>query len=1052
MATTKNHPFPSYQIIIAFAILIIAGLAVLPLLPVQLNPNYSLPSVQVRFSWRNASPKAVEQEVTSVLEGSLNTIKGIENINSVSSNGSGRITLYFKDDTDMEVARFEVSSVVRNIYPSLPARVSYPSINLRGQDIRQSPVLTYALLSTLPPAAIKQLAEEEIVSTLSEIKGIHEIRIYGATPYRWHTRYDPGKMKKLGIELGDIQQAIGYTQTRLPLGRGNIHGEVKGMVLESPQSDTINWPVLPVKMTNNRVIRLGDFAQTSFEPSPPSSYYRINGRNTINMAIYFDQGENQMKLAGKVKQNLHDIENRLSGKLALVLKKDASRFIRDEVRKIISRSLLTLGILLLFVFLISLNLRYLMLIFISLAANITIAFFLYYLLGIELHLYSFAGITVSLGLLIDNSIVMIDHINHKQNRKVFLAIFASTLTTIGALSIIFFLDEKARLNLADFAMVLIINLSVSLFIGLFFIPALMTYIKPGRSKKSRKRGLKKKRRLVRINGLNQRIAGFLIKRKRIALTLVILGFGLPVFLLPPEIQTKDPNFWEKLYNNTFGSQLYNEKIRKVIDPALGGTLRLFSRKVDQSRFFTRRERTSIHVGAQMPQGATLQQMNQVFLKLEHYLKQFSEIDQFETFIYSHENARMNITFREEHEFSAFPFYLKDLLVSKAISLGSADWQVYGKGDGFNNSMRERTGRYKFDLYGYNYDDLVRYAKSLREDLLVNPRVQEVYIQGKKTWHRENLSRFVIREDKQKLFLQNNSMHGLYREVKNMSGNEENAGRISSQDNSHAMVLTSAFSPSFNIWNLNNTMYYNGQGQQKLETIGKIDKEKVPAEIHKFNQQYYLMVEYDFIGPYQLGHMHQDEVMEDFSGKLPVGYSVSQQRYSRREGNENKKYWLIGFIILIVYFTCAVLLESLLQPLAVIFMVPVTFTGVFLTFYLFDFNFDEGGYASFVLLCGLTVNAALYIINDLNNIRNNPVIRTGQPKYQLKTYLKAFNSKIVPAFLAILSTVLGMIPFLAAGQNESFWFPLAAGTSGGLLFSLVGIYFVLPLFFVKRRVN
>ena len=814
MTIQKNHPFPSYQIIIVFAILIIAGLAVLPLLPVQLNPNYSLPSVNVRFSWRNASPKAVEQEVTSVLEGSLNTIKGIENINSVSSNGGGRITLYFNENTDMEVARFEVSSVIRNIYPSLPARVSYPSAALRGQDTRQSPVLTYALLSSLPPAEIKQVAEEEIVSSLSEISGIHEIRVYGATPYRWHTRYKPDKMKKLGIELGDIRQAIGYTQTRLPLGRGNIHGEVKGMVLESPRADTINWPMLPVKMTGNRMIRLGDFARTTFEPSPPSSFYRINGRNTINMAIYFDPGENQMKLAAKVKQNLRDIENRLSGRLSLVLKKDASRFIRDEVRKIISRSLLTLGILLLFVFLISLNFPYLMLIFISLAANIAIAFFLYYLLGIELHLYSFAGITVSLGLLIDNSIVMIDHIKHKQNRKVFLAIFASTLTTIGALSIIFFLDEKARLNLADFAMVVIINLSVSLFIGLFFIPALMTYIKPSRNKKSIARGLKKKRRLVRINGINERVARFLVRQKRVALTLVILGFGLPVFMLPQEIQTQDPGFWEKLYNNTLGSPFYNEKIRKITDPALGGSLRLFSRKVDHSRFFTRRERTSIYVGAQMPQGATLEQMNQVFLKLEHYLKQFSEIDQFETFVYSHENARMNITFQKEHELTAFPFYLKDLLISRAISLGSADWQVYGKGDGFNNSMRERTGRYKFDLYGYNYDDLLHYAETLRKELLVNPRVQQVYIQGKKTWHRDNLSQFVIREDKEKLFLQNNSMGGLYREVKNMSGNEENAGMVSFHDNSYAMLLTSASSPDFNIWNLNNTMYYNGQRQQK----------------------------------------------------------------------------------------------------------------------------------------------------------------------------------------------------------------------------------------------
>ena len=127
------------------------------------------------------------------------------------------------------------------------------------------------------------------------------------------------------------------------------------------------------------------------------------------------------------------------------------------------------------------------------------------------------------------------------------------------------------------------------------------------------------------------------------------------------------------------------------------------------------------------------------------------------------------------------------------------------------------------------------------------------------------------------------------------------------------------------------------------------------------------------------------------------------------------------------------------------MIPVSFIGVFLTFYLFDFNFDQGGFASFILLSGIVVNAGLYIINDYNNFRRKHNNATG-----LKLYMKAFNHKIVPIFLTIISTVLGLVPFVWSGQKEVFWFAFAAGAMGGLIFSVVAILIYLPLFLRLKR--
>ncbi|MDE6451638.1 MAG: efflux RND transporter permease subunit [Odoribacter sp.] len=123
--------------------------------------------------------------------------------------------------------------------------------------------------------------------------------------------------------------------------------------------------------------------------------------------------------------------------------------------------------------------------------------------------------------------------------------------------------------------------------------------------------------------------------------------------------------------------------------------------------------------------------------------------------------------------------------------------------------------------------------------------------------------------------------------------------------------------------------------------------------------------------------------------------------------------------------------------------PISFIGCFLGFYFFGLNFNEGGLAAFIMMCGLSVNAILYIINDYN-IR----IKAGAVP-GLHTYLKAWNAKIIPILLTIVSTILGFIPFLI-GEVSDFWFSLAIGTISGLGFSLCVLLIVLPVMFKEKK--
>ncbi|MEA3317554.1 MAG: efflux RND transporter permease subunit, partial [Bacteroidota bacterium] len=149
------------------------------------------------------------------------------------------------------------------------------------------------------------------------------------------------------------------------------------------------------------------------------------------------------------------------------------------------------------------------------------------------------------------------------------------------------------------------------------------------------------------------------------------------------------------------------------------------------------------------------------------------------------------------------------------------------------------------------------------------------------------------------------------------------------------------------------------------------------------------------------------------------------------------------VLVIIFFICSILFESLKQAFVILAIIPISFVGAFLTFYLFNINFDQGGYASFILLAGITVNASIYIVNEYNNLlqkKKLPIINI---------YIKAFNNKIIPIFLTIISTILGLMPFLFGG-NQFFWTAFAAGSIGGLVFTFLGIFIFLHVFFLKRQ--
>ena len=918
MSNPRN--LSSFTLIVTFVCLSLIGVVLVPLLPVKLAPSRSLPGLTVSFSMPGNSSRVIEAEVTSKLEAMMARVKGIRKVNSTSDNGSGSISLELDKHADIDVTRFEVSTIIRQTWPQLPEGVSYPQISTRRSDDKASrPFITYTLNAPANPILIQQYAEENIKPVLGQLKGIYKVELNGATPMEWQLEYDSDQLSRLGITLQAVQRAINRHYEKEFLGICSIEKGAEGrewirLVRTSTEKEMEFEPgAIQLQAEDGTMVTLDKLIKVRHVEERPQSYYRINGLNSVYLYITAEETANQLNLSGEVKHLMGELQQKMPPGYEVHISYDATEYIQKELDKIYFRTGLTVLILLLFVALITRNLRYLFLIVTSLAVNISVAVILYYAFGLEMQLYSLAGITISLNLVIDNTIVMTDHILHRRNLKAFVSVLAATLTTIGALVIIFFLDEKIRLNLQDFAAVVIINLAVSLFVALFFVPSMIDKI--GLEKKKRRKRRRfllrptfMKRLTVYFTRFYQGVIYYLCRFRVIACLLLLLGFGLPVFMLPEKMEGEGK--WVEYYNKVFDNPTFKDKVKPVINKALGGSLRLFAEKVYEGTYFNRDEgEVVLSVYATLPNGSTLEQMNVLIKRMETYLSDFKEIRQFQTYIYNARQANIQIYFTKENQRSGFPYTLKANIISKALTLGGGSWSVYGLQDqGFSNDVRESAGSFRVKLYGYNYDELSYWTEQLKEKLLLHRRIKEVTVNSEFSWWKDDYSEFYLDLDRLRMAKEHITATQLFAALRPVFGRDIYCGNVLFDSQTEQLKLSSVQGQRYDVWGLVNIPFFIDGRSYKLADFATVRKGQSPQKVAKENQQYRLCLQYEYIGSSEQGKKLLKKDLEEFNKILPMGYTAeNEQDYWSWNKKDNKQYALLLIVIAIIFFTTAICL-------------------------------------------------------------------------------------------------------------------------------------------------
>lgn len=1003
----------NFSILLIMCILMVIGVALTPRLDISNEPRPEQgKTLTISYGWQNASAKVIEQNVTSRIEAAVSVVKGVKKVSSVSQFGYGRITIEMKPQANVSMAKFEIASILRQMRPKLPERMSFPMVSggevdaSRADDNEVKLILTYQLNADMPEEQIKQLTEKETKRYIEKIEGVNNVQVSGTKSHYMEISYNADELGIYGLSNQNIVEALkNFT------GREDVIGEVTTengrvtipLVLTS-KGNGKTFEQMPLSSVDGKIIYLNNLTSCNIREKQPDSYYRVNGMNSVYINVYADKDASIVGVSGKVKDALEKAKNSFIAEHSSITY-DRAETQMKEFRTLLFRSSLTLIILLLFVWLASgRKWIYTGIITIALLANILIAVVLYWLLDIRLHPMSMAGITVSLGIIIDSTIVMVDHYSYYRNRKAFIGILAAMLTTIGSLIIVFWLPDFLRHDLKDFSVVVMINLAIAIIVAFFFAPALIEKFKFASRRSITKRTLR-----IRF----------------------IVAFSRYYRLYVKWCQHRYGR-WAFLF---------------VFALLFAGSLYLFIDCLDSNTYRPEKPRTMLHIRGQMPIGGSVQELNEKIRNVEAFLTQYKKnIKRFETSVFGY-GGSIDVDFTDEALKTSFPYVLENKVIGKLVSIGGADWATYGVSErGFSNSLQLQYRYNSIQLIGYDYDRLYSFAEEMVRELRQNNRVVDLIIQTPGQENQQN--ELYMEYDRRALTLSNQQPQDIYYTLGNLLEDGSADDIEISDDRKMPVVVRPSTKETFDTWKLRNS-YIAVKGMDiRPSSFMDINQREAKNVIPRENQEYILNVAFNVLGSYTYTARLMDRMIEKYNHYFPVGFRCQNQTYDYYE-DEGTQYWLIGIVAVIIFFIIAILYESLMQALAIVLLIPVSFIGLFLTYYITGVPFGTGGYAAMVLLSGLTVNAGIYIICQNNNQRKMILIPSDwDTKKRImmgsRRYVTAFNHKITPIFLTILSTILGMLPFLIDGPDEQpFWYSLAIGTIGGLLFSIIPIILFLP---------
>ena len=465
-------------------------------LGVREYPSVDNPIISVSCSYPGANADVIENQITEPLEQNINGIPGIRSLSSVSSQGSSRITVEFELSVDLETAANDVRDKVSRAQRYLPRDCDPPTVSKADADA--TPILMVAIGSDKRSLLeISEIADLTVKEQLQTIPDVSSVEIWGEKKYSMRMWLDPIKMSGYGITPMDVKNAVDRENVELPSGSiegDNMELSIRTLGLMHTAEEFNN---LIIKEDNNRIIRFSDIGRAELEARDLKSYMKMNGVPMIGVVVIPQPGANHIDIADEVYKRMETMKKDLPEDVTYQYSFDNTKFIRASINEVKSTVYEAFVLVIIIIFLFLRDWRVTLVPCIVIPVSLIGAFFVMYLAGFSINVLSMLAIVLSVGLVVDDAIVMTENIYIRIERgmspkeagiegskEIFFAVLSTTITLVAVFFPIVFIEGTTGRLFREFSIVVSGSVIISSFAALTFTPMLATKLLVRRKEKN----------------------------------------------------------------------------------------------------------------------------------------------------------------------------------------------------------------------------------------------------------------------------------------------------------------------------------------------------------------------------------------------------------------------------------------------------------------------------------------------------------------------------------------------------------------------------------------
>lgn len=992
-------------------IVVLLGAVSLSRVRIDLLPDIEMPTLSVRASYEGASPEVMEQRITEILEEVIATAPGVEEMSSSSSEGFTEVSVTFAWGTDIDTASLDVQGRIDDEINEMPDGITRPRV--RKFDVANFPVVLLGVLGDLDPVELTTLIEDQLRYRFGRVPGVAQVDLWGGFMREIRIALDPAKLNALEVPLNEILDAVRSANLDLPAGK--IEEGRYEVTLRAPAQyqdlDQIRQTVVAVR--NGAPVTIGQIGDVLDTFEKESEIERINGKRGIRVAIRKQAGANTVEVSNAVLEEVRAV-NEAFPQIEVVPVINQGNFIERSIDNV-ARSVLYGGGLAVFVLLFFLrNLRSTIVISLAIPISIIATFSLIFFGGLTLNLMTLGGLALGVGMMVDNSIVVLENIFRRRDElhegkveaairgagEVAPAIIASTITTLVIFLPLIFVQGVSGILFQELAYVIVFSLICSLLVSLSLVPMLSSKLVES-PEELHKKHESQPNWIGRVADASEGALRALDRAYGDLLRMVLVRRGLAV-----------------LFALT----------------ALGASLFLFP--LIGTEFMPASDEGEVRISGEMEVGMKLDIVDEQTRKMEAIV--FPAVpESVATSSSSEVGGESGI------RLSLVP--AKDRTRSNTEIADDLRKKLAGKIAGMEVRVTAPQGQFLLErvlggdegltveIRGFEVETLDLLATHVVDALEQVPGVIDI-----DSSRDEGIPQQELSVDRDKAADLGFSIRDVAEAVETAFAGTQ-AGEYRSEGNSHRILVQFRNAEHLTIDEvLDVTLTAPGGERVALRNLVTATGGRGPTVIERKDQQRIATVSANVEGR-DLGSVARDvqAVLDGIA--RPSGYDlIVAGTFEEQQKAFHELLISMVLALILVYMVLACQYESLRDPLVVMCSVPVAAIGVLVTLFITGTTLNVQSYIGCIMLGGIVVNNAILLVDQAGQLR------VGEKWSTLDAVAEAGRRRLRPILMTTLTTILGLMPLaLGIGEGADAQAPLARAVIGGLIGSTIITLVLIP---------